>query len=135
MATVERFEDLEIWKLASDLANEVFDLYTNSEKLSKDFRLRNQMNESSGSIMDNIAEGFERGSKNEFVNFLSYAKGSNGELKSQLYRAHYRKYLSKQELDEFCKKIDFLGRKIGKLIGYLNRCIYKGTKFKDRTQN
>jgi four helix bundle protein len=133
MATVERFEDLEIWKLASDLANEVFDLYANSEKLSKDFGLRNQMNESSGSIMDNIAEGFERGSKNEFVNFLSYAKGSVGELKSQLYRANSRKYLEKKKLDEFCEKIDTLARKIGKLIGYLNKCIYKGNKFKDRT--
>ncbi len=91
MATIQRFEDLDIWKMARTLAEEVHELYTNHDVFSKDYRLKNQINGSSGSVMDNIAEGFERGGNNEFVNFLSIAKGSLGEVKSQLYRAYDRK--------------------------------------------
>jgi len=135
MATIKRFEDLDIWKLARELANDVFELYTSSEKFSKDFELKNQMNDSSGSIMDNIAEGFERGSRNEFVNFLSFAKGSSGEIKSQLYRAFDRKYILRKKLDELCLKVERLGKKIGAFIGYLNKSIYRGSKFKERIES
>lgn len=83
MATIKRFEDLEIWQIARRLCKEVFNL-TNKGPFLKDFKFRDQIRSSSGSIMDNIAEGFERSSRLEFVNFLSIAKGSAGETRSQL---------------------------------------------------
>ena len=70
MATVKRFEDLEIWQMARELENKVFE-ETQKGKLSKDYKLKDQMNSAAGSIMDNIAEGFGRGSRLEFVQFLS----------------------------------------------------------------
>lgn len=87
MATIKIFEDLEIWKLSRQLCQVVFD-FTKREIFSKDYKLVNQINGASGSVMDNIAEGFDRGSRNDFVKFLCIAKGSSGEVKSQLYRAH-----------------------------------------------
>ena len=134
MATVERFEDLETWKLAKSLTEEVYAAYQSSPALKRDFKLWDQMNGSSGSIMDNIAEGFERNSRDEFINFLSYAKGSSGELKSQLYRAESRKYITKEVFDDLYEKADKVGRKIGSHMEYLKQCEYRGTKFKDRLQ-
>ena len=132
MATVTRFEELEVWKLARVLAKKVYELYTTTELFSKDYKLRDQINASSGSGMDNIAEGFNRGSTNEFINFLSYAKGSVGEVKSQLYRAFDRKYINENILQETYKLADRVSGKIASLIKYLNSCGYKGSKFKDR---
>jgi len=134
MATVDRFEDLESWKLAKSLSDDIYAIYLSCPELKKDFSLWNQMNRSCGSIMDNIAEGFERNSRDEFINFLSYAKGSSGELKSQLYRAESRKYFSKTTFDELYEKTDKVARKIGSHMAYLKTCNYKGAKFKNRTK-
>ena len=97
MATIKRFEDLEIWQLAFSQTQN-FDLLVETTLLEKDFGLRNQMNTSSGSVMDCIAEGFERSGNNEFKNFLVIAKGSNGEFRSQLYRCLNRKYITQKNL-------------------------------------
>ncbi|MGE5521830.1 MAG: four helix bundle protein [Candidatus Dadabacteria bacterium] len=132
MATILRFEDLEIWKMARELANEVFTVYSNSNSFSKDYKLKEQINGSSGSVMDNIAEGFARGSRNEFINFLSIAKGSIAEVKSQLYRAHDRDYISSDAFDSLYNKADEISKKVAVFIKYLNSTGYKGTKFKDR---
>ncbi len=134
MATIRRFEDLEIWQIARKLSKEVYQA-TCLGAFSKDFGLRNQLNDSAGSIMDNISEGFERGGKLEFVNFLSYSKGSSGETRSQLYRAFDRHYISQEELEYLQKQYFELGNRIGKLIIYLNQSEFKGTKFKDRVSN
>ena len=90
MGKVERFEDLEVWKLARIICQKVETLIQETG-LGKNYSLRNQMDSSSGSIMDNIAEGFRRGGNQEFSNFLSYSKGSTTELKSQLFRALEKK--------------------------------------------
>ena len=84
MDTFKTFEDIEAWQLARKLAKEVF-FIIKGKSFANDFGLINQMKDSSGSVMDNIAEGFERGGNREFIQFLSFAKGSCGELRSQLF--------------------------------------------------
>ena len=88
------FEELDVWKLAREICNEVW-IIIESTSLSNDYSLKNQMNASSGSIMDNIAEGFERNGNRELIQFLSIAKASCGELRSQLYRCLDREHITK----------------------------------------
>ncbi len=137
MATITKFEELEIWQLAKELANEIFDLFTGSEGFSRDFKLKDQINGSSGSVMDNIAEGFERSGRNVpiaigIINFLTFSKGSAGEVKSQLYRALDRKYITQEQFERLYEKTDLIGKKIGAFINYLNSSSHKGNKFKNR---
>jgi four helix bundle protein len=131
MATIQKFEELEVWKIARDLSKEIYRL-TFAEPLKNDFRLKDQIRGSSGSIMDNIAEGFERGSQYEFINSLSYSKGEAGEFKSQLYRCLDNNYISKELFDDLFNKADLLTRKIAAFITYLNSAKIKGQKFKSR---
>lgn len=90
------------------------------------------MRGSAGSIMDNIAEGFERGSKLEFINSLTISKGETGELKSQLYRCLDNKYISQQLFDELYSLADEVTEMITGFISYLNKSKIKGQKFKHR---
>ena len=131
MPTIKRFEELEVWKKARILANDVFEIIHDGS-LSKDFKLRDQMNGSSGSIMDKIAEGFERSSKMEFINFLSIAKGSAGELRSQFYRSLDRKHLSEHKFRELSEKTEEVGKMLSGFIVYLNKSEIKGKKFENR---
>jgi four helix bundle protein len=133
MATITRFEDLEIWQLARNLSKKVYAL-TYKEPLASDFRLRDQMRGSSGSIMDNIAEGFERGSRLEFINSLSISKGETGELKSQFYRALDNAYISDFNFKELYDEADILTKKTTNFITYLNASKFRGQKFKNRVQ-
>lgn len=131
MATITRFEDLEIWQLARDLAKQIY-LLTFEMPLKNDFRLRDQMRGSCGSVMDNIAEGFERGSQLEFINSLSYAKGETGEIKSQLYRCLDNAYIIEEFFNACYAKADMLTKKITAFINYLNSAKIRGQKFKNR---
>ncbi|MFI5135964.1 MAG: four helix bundle protein [Chitinophagales bacterium] len=133
MPTIKRFEDLEVWKKARILANEVWGII-NEGTLAKDFKLRDQMNDSSGSIMDNIAEGFERSSRLEFINFLSISKGSAGELRSQFYRALDRKHIDQKKFQELFDKIEEIGKMLGGFIDYLNESEIRGKKFEHRSK-
>jgi four helix bundle protein len=132
MATIKHFEDLEIWQLARELALEIFKTYSNSSLFLRDYKLKEQINAASGSVMDNIAEGFERSGRKEFINFLSIGKGSCGEVKSQLYRALDRKYITQEQFCLLYGKSELLAQKMGAFINYLNASLHKGTKFKDR---
>lgn len=131
MATFKSFTEMEIWQIAREFSIEIFQLTTQGT-FARDFALKDQINRSSGSVMDNIAEGFERGGKNEFVNFLSYSKGSCGETLSQLYRARDRQHISDTEFSNLKLKGERLGRMITGFIGYLNSSRITGYKFKGR---
>ena len=125
MATIKQFEELEVWKLAREQAKEIYQL-TQSGSFAKDFDLKNQINASAGSAMDNIAEGFERFSNKEFSHFLVISKGSNGEVRSQLYRALDRNHITEELLKV---RLDFsvlLGNKIKSFIDYLATSKYTG---------
>ena len=80
-------------------------------------------------MLSNIAEGFERDGKREFIQFLSVAKGSAGEVKAQLYVAMDQNYLTQLEFDEVAALVNETGRMIGGLIGYLKQSGIKGSKF------
>lgn len=129
MGQINKFEDLDIWQKARDLC---YEIYHQSEKgsLSRDFALWNQMNKSSGSIMDNIAEGFEREGRREFINFLSIAKSSAAELRSQLYRARDRKHIIDEDFTVLFNKVEGIGRMLGGFMNYLKNCEIKGLKYK-----
>jgi four helix bundle protein len=129
MATFTRFEDIDAWKIAREISKDLFILFENGS-LNKDFVLWNQINSSSGSIMDNIAEGHERGGRKEFIQFLSYAKGSCGEVRSQLYRMRDRKYISDEQFSEFSKKTEQCIGKITNLMIYLQGSKITGNNFR-----
>ncbi|MBX2893819.1 MAG: four helix bundle protein [Cyclobacteriaceae bacterium] len=134
MATIKSFEDLEVWQKARVLANDVWN-QTLTNSFSKDFSLRDQINRSSGSVMDNIAEGFERGGNKEFIQFLSYSKGSCGEVRSQLYRAKDRNHITEGEFNTLTKQATEVGKQIGGFMNYLSLSEIKGSKFINRKQN
>lgn len=130
MATIHRFEDLEIWQVAKKLSLKIFNL-TETGPSSKDFKFRDQIRSSAGSVMDNIAEGFERSGQYELVNFLSISKGSSGEVRSQLYRGIDQNYFPENTIDVI-KEYEELASKISGFIKYLNQSEIKGQKFKGR---
>jgi len=129
MATIKKFEEMDAWKIARELClkiGKVIDLGT----LKRNYGLIDQIERSSGSVMDNIAEGFERGSRGEFITFLGYAKGSCGEVRSQLYRALDRNYICQAQFDELSYTCIRISAILQKFIGYLQKTPIKGTQKK-----
>jgi four helix bundle protein len=129
MPTIKRFEDLEIWQKARELNNQIIKICA-SPLLSKDFEMVRHIKKTYGSIMDNIAEGFERTGNVEFRQFLSISKGSTGELKSQLYRCIDSNYFGESEFEEMYKLTDEISKMISSFINYLNNSELRGNKFK-----
>jgi four helix bundle protein len=122
------FEDLPIWQKARILSKYVFEI-TSIEPFYNDYKLRDQIRASSGSVMDNIAEGYERGGNKEFIQFLYIAKGSCGETRSQSYRAFDYNYINQQTLDHLIEKTKELSSEISNFIKYLKNSGMKGDKF------
>ena len=127
MAKFARFEDIEAWKVARVLVNQVYDL-SDKGAFSRDFALRDQMRRAGISVISNIAEGFERDGNNEFIQFLSQAKGSAGELRGQSYIAWDRKYISQAEFDALQQRATQTSRIISGLMSYLRRSDLQGRK-------
>ncbi|HEV7799218.1 MAG TPA: four helix bundle protein [Pyrinomonadaceae bacterium] len=129
MSTIDRFEDLEAWKLARVLTGLV---YSSSAlgNFGRDFALRDQIRRASISIVSNIAEGFERDGDKEFVQFLSMAKGSCGEVRAQLCLAFDQKYISETVFQDLTTKAIQLSRVISGLIRYLRQSQLSGKKYK-----
>ena len=127
MSSIDRFEDLEVWKLARELSKAVKEL-TRKDSFLKDYRFSSQFTSAAGSVMDNISEGFERDGNKEFINFLYIAKGSNGEVRSQSYRALDWGYISQSEHNEVLALTDNLKYKLQRFIHTLKTSGGKGYK-------
>ena len=133
MGTFKRFEEIDAWQKCRVLAKEIYD-ETCRGSFARDFKLRDQINGSCGSVMDNIAEGFERDGTKEFVQFLSIAKGSAGEFRSQLYRCLDRDHIDKTTFENYSREIVSISNLIGGLIRYLKATEIKGKKYKTKSR-
>lgn len=129
MSNIKTFEDLEIWQLSRALCQDIF-VIIEETPLKNNFRLVNQIDGASGFIMDNIAEGFERNGNREFLQFLSVAKASCGEVRSQLYRLKDRNFVNDKTFEDLKNKTLLLSKKISAFIKYLKNSEMSGTKFK-----
>jgi four helix bundle protein len=129
MATVQRFEELECWKTSRKLRQVVY-RFTRSTAFASDFALVNQIRRAAQSATANIAEGFEREGNREFIQFLSQAKGSVGEVKDELYTALDEHYISEEDFEKAYRLADDATNLIGGFMGYLRRAENRGSKFK-----
>ena len=116
--TIERFEDIQAWQVARELTGMVYEA-TKGEAFRRDYGLKDQVRRASVSAMSNIAEGFERGSHREFVRFLFYAKGSAGEVRSQLVVALDLGYITEDRFRALDDKAVHVSSLLGKFIVYL----------------
>ncbi|MFN5663604.1 MAG: four helix bundle protein [Bacteroidota bacterium] len=124
MATIKNFEDLEIWQKAIDIADQLYDFCMN-DQVKKDFSLQDQLKRAAISISNNIAEGFEYNNNADFIKFLRYAKGSCGECRSMIGFMKRRKWISKEDHDEFYTSLKNLGAQIGSFMSYLRKTTTK----------
>ena len=118
MAKIEKFEEIVAWQVAMELCNKIYDA-TEKDKFSKDYALKDQIRKSAISIPSNISEGFERESNRQFIYFLVIAKGSAGELRTQLHIAKNRNYISQTEFDNLYNMVVNSSKLIGKFVSYL----------------
>ena len=126
---VKRFEDLKVWQASRGLSKDLYILCRNTN-LNKDFELKNQLLRSAGSVPDNIAEGFERDGNKELIHFLSIAKGSCGEVRSQLYRTLDHGHITPVEFSDFHDRAVEISRMLSGFISYLKSSSTPGRKFK-----
>jgi four helix bundle protein len=133
MAKVEKVEDIVVWKLAIELTNSIYRI-TNNEGFNKDFALRDQIRKSAISVPSNIAEGFERNSTNQFLYFLVIAKGSAGELRTQLLIAKNQKYIVESDFQKINIEALEVSKKLGAFITYLKEFKLKQSLSKIKTK-
>lgn len=133
MATIKRFEDLEIWQMARQINIRIIP-YLKVLTEIKDFGLKSQLDNAAGSVMDNIAEGFERDGNKEFAQFLAISKGSLGEVRSQLYRVFDRGLIKEDEFESLQNDSLLLAGKIAAFMNYLRNSDFRGNKFKEKNK-
>jgi len=131
MATAERFEDLGVWQDARGLVKQIYQA-SKQRAFYRDFSLRDQIRRAATSAMSNIAEGFERGTRKEFIQFLNIAKGSNGEVRSQLYVALDQEYLDEKAFESLKQSALSLSRRLSRFISYLESCSSNSRRRKTR---
>jgi four helix bundle protein len=120
MATINSFEELECWQDARVFTRAIYSM-VKSEPFRKDYDLLSQIRRSAVSVMANIAEGFHRHSRKDFLKFLDYSRASLAETTSHLYVALDQGYITENNLDDLKTTADKVGRKINGLVSYLNR--------------
>ncbi len=129
MPTIERYEEIQGWQKARELTKFIYAI-TKQRAFARDFGLKDQIRRAAISTMSNIAEGFERGGKAEFIHFLSIAKSSAGEVQSQLYAALDQEYITPEQFDQGYKLCDETMCLVGGFMVYLQKSPIKGSKFK-----
>ena len=128
MASVERFEDLRIWQMARELCKEIY-LHTEKKPWKMDSRFVQQIRAAAGSVMDNIAEGFERDGNREYIQFLYIAKGSCGEVRSQIIRASDVGFLASEDYIKLYNDCINLNKGISIFIRKLKTSSVSGIKY------
>jgi four helix bundle protein len=131
MAKIERFEDIEAWKRSRLLTKKFYDC-TKQRGFDKDFGLKDQIRRASVSTMSNIAEGFERGGNQEFLQFLATAKGSSGGVRAQLYVALDQGYITQQQFNDMYKDAESISKMVGGFMSYLQKSALRGSKYAKR---
>src|SRR5437868_3206758 len=129
MATFNRFEDIDVWRRSRELTNKIYKI-TSKVDFGRDFGLKDQIRRASVSIMSNIAEGFERSGTGEFAHFLATAKGSAGEVRSQLYVALDQGYITAAVFAPMIANVSQISKMLSGLMSYLRNSGVKGTRFK-----
>ena len=130
MSKSKTFEDLQAWKDSRKLVRIIYKLSSVGD-LSRDFALRNQMRRAALSVMANIAEGFERTGNREFLQFLSIAKGSAGELRSHLHAAYDSGFIQQEDYQHLSHSVLEVSRQLAGLMKFLKGSPYKGSKFEE----
>jgi four helix bundle protein len=126
--SAKRFEDLEVWISAKNLAVLIYKL-SEEGNFKKDFGLKDQLRRAAVSIVSNIAEGFERNGNKEFIQFLSIAKGSAGEIRAQLFIAKDLNYLNEKQFNELNIQVTAISKMLSGFINYLKQSELKGSKY------
>jgi len=129
VSTFKSFEEINAWQRARDLTRRIYQISSEGH-FARDYGLRDQMRRACISIMSNIAEGHERSGTKEFVQFLSVAKGSVGEVRSQLYIALDQEYIPVATFEQLSGEAMEISRMLSGLMKYLRKAGMKGTKYK-----
>lgn len=129
MAKITRFEEIESWRKSRKLTKSIYQI-TLKQSFSRDFGLRDQIRRAAVSVLSNIAEGFERDGDKEFIQFLSLAKGSCGEVRAQLYVALDQEYIDDDEFGALSNSAVEISRMISGLIKYLKQSGMQGRKYR-----
>ena len=129
MPTIKQFEDLEVWRAARALTKTIYRV-SSTGQFARDFQLTNQIRRSAISVMSNIAEGFERDGNREFQHFLAIAKGSCGEVRSQLFIAFDQGYVAVNEFQSLCQEATKVSRRLSALMNHLRQSQMRGRKYK-----
>ena len=128
MARIDRFEDIRSWRKSRELTKQIY-LITSQGNFERDFGLRDQIRKASVSIVSNIAEGFERGGDQEFLQFLAVAKGSCGEVRAQLYIALDQGYLQREDFETLSTLATEVSGLLSGFMKYLKQSNLRGNKY------